>query len=392
MSQLLINHSPDLKRLRDEGYELQIKGGYLIVHSIPYVNSRKEIKFGALVSDLTLQNSELTARPNTHVIYFSGEHPCNKDGTIITAIQHNSLTRALYDGLVINHAFSNKPPNGYEDYYKKISRYADIISAPAKSIDHSVTEKTFKVIPEENAESVFNYIDTNSSRAQIHHLNLKFSKQKIAIIGLGGTGAYILDLVAKAPVAEIHLYDGDAFLQHNAFRSPGASSVEKLKLQLKKAEYYREIYSAMHRHIHAHCFYINKENLDKLDGMSYVFVCIDKNDVRKNVIDFLLIKKIPFIDVGLGVNHADGNLIGTIRVTTGTSAKCDHLNSRIPFEDDDNNEYNTNVQIADLNALNASLAVIKWKKLSGFYQDLKEEYHTTYSLNVSQLLNNDYTA
>ena len=39
------------------------------------------------------------------------------------------------------------------------------------------------------------------------------------------------------------------------------------------------------------------------------------------------------------------------------------------MEDD---EYATNIQIADLNALNALMAVIKWKKLSGFYQDLKK--------------------
>jgi len=56
------------------------------------------------------------------------------------------------------------------------------------------------------------------------------------------------------------------------------------------------------------------------------------------------------------------------------------------------NEYATNIQIADLNALNAILAVIKWKKLSKFYQDLIEEHQTTYSINVSQLLNGDTAA
>ncbi|WP_318271316.1 ThiF family adenylyltransferase [Sphingobacterium cellulitidis] len=47
---------------------------------------------------------------------------------------------------------------------------------------------------------------------------MKLERQKIAIIGLGGTGAYILDMVAKTPVKEIHLFDGDSFDQHNAFR------------------------------------------------------------------------------------------------------------------------------------------------------------------------------
>ncbi len=38
------------------------------------------------------------------------------------------------------------------------------------------------------------------------------------------------------------------------------------------------------------------------------------------------------------------------------------------------------------------MAVIKWKKLSAFYQDLVEEHQTTYSINVAQLLNGDTTA
>ena len=32
---------------------------------------------------------------------------------------------------------------------------------------------------------------------------------KVAVIGLGGTGSYLLDALAKCPVAEIHLYDDD---------------------------------------------------------------------------------------------------------------------------------------------------------------------------------------
>jgi hypothetical protein len=42
--------------------------------------------------------------------------------------------------------------------------------------------------------------------------------------------------------------------------------------------------------------------------------------------------------------------------------------ARISFATDDaNNEYDKNVQVADLNALNACLAVIAWKKSRGFY-------------------------
>lgn len=46
MSVQLINHSPDLKRLMDEGYNLSIKNGILVIKDIPYVNNNKEVCTG----------------------------------------------------------------------------------------------------------------------------------------------------------------------------------------------------------------------------------------------------------------------------------------------------------------------------------------------------------
>ena len=391
MSQQLISLSPDLKRLRDEGYEIQVCGGYLLAHHIPYVNSSRQVKFGILISELNLINPSRTAKPNNHVIYFCGEQPCNQDGTFITQIQHGGQGATVAPGVTINFSFSNKPPAGYDDYYHKFTRYSDIISAPAKSLDNTVTERTFRVITDDAQDAVFNYVDTNSSRASIMHLNAKFEGQKIAIIGLGGTGSYILDLIAKTAVNEIHLFDGDLFHLHNAFRSPGTPTNEQLEKQMKKVAYYAEIYSRLHKHIIPHDTYIDANSVSGLDGMSFVFISVDKNSVRKDIIDHLLQKQIPFIDVGLGVNIVDDNLIGTLRVTSGTKSKSDHLANRISFVDNDNNDYAPNIQIADLNCLNATLAVIKWKKMCGFYQDLQSEHHSTYSINVAQLQNEDFT-
>lgn len=392
MSQQLINRSPDLKRLRDEGYAVQVKGGYLVIHQIPYVNSAKQVKHGSLVSQLTLANSTQTARPNTHVIYFVGDQPCNADGTPITAITHGTANQQLVQGITVNRSFSNRPPNGYSDYYDKVNTYATIISSPAASVDPSVTPKGFAVVVDENSEDVFQYVDTSSSRANVVHINAAFNNQRIAIVGLGGTGGYILDLVSKTPVAEIHTFDGDDFLQHNAFRSPSAASMDELNRRLKKVEYYYNRYSNMHKGIRMHAYYITDTNLSELKGISYVFVCVDNDSARRMIIQYLLKENIPFIDVGLGVNLVDNQLIGTVRVTTATLVKSDHLADRISFEADRDNAYSTNVQIADLNCLNAVMAVLKWKKLSGFYQDLEKEHHSTYSINVSHLRNEDSTA
>lgn len=391
MLQQLINHSPDLKRLQDEGYELEVKGGYLLIHHIPYVNHVREVKYGILVSELSLANSQRTIKPSTHVINFIGEYPCNADGSIITAIQHSNQQN-LGHGIVINFSFSNKPQNGYADYYEKVSTYGTIISSPAKSIDPLVTEKTFRIRENEIDTDVFQYIDTNSGRAKINLINEKVKGQKIAIIGLGGTGAYILDLLSKTPVSEIHIYDGDVFSQHNAFRSPGAAGKEDLDTVPSKVDYYFNQYSKIHQKITAHHNYVSKNNIKELSTMSFVFVCIDNDVSRKLIIQFLLKSNIPFIDVGLGVNAVDDTLIGTVRVTTGTHEKNNHLVDRIPFVDEGNNDYNSNIQIAELNCLNAVLAVIKWKKMCGFYQDLREEHHSTYSINVNQLTSDEVTA
>ena len=390
MSQQLINHSQDLKRLRDEGYEIEVRGGHLFVHHIPYVESNKTIQYGILVSTLTLKNGTTTATPDNHVIYFIGDNPCNDDGTIITAIQHDNSAKN-FGGIAINRSFSNKPQQGYPNYYEKVKRYADIISAPAKYLDSTVTEKTFKVIPDNANETVFQYIDTNSSRANIDLINSKFNGQKIAIIGLGGTGAYVLDLIAKTPVSEIHVFDGDDFDQHNAFRSPGAASIDDLNKNQRKTEYLSGIYANMHKHIIPHSYYVLKDNIQELDQMSFVFIFVDKNSVRNMIVKYLIRAGIPCIDVGLGVETVDDKLRGATRVTTVTKAKNDHFSTRVFAEDSENNDYVTNIQIAELNSLNACFAVIKWKKLIGFYVDQECEHNSIFTIGTSKIINDDAT-
>jgi hypothetical protein len=391
MSNKLINLNPDLKHLRDDGFEIEVRGGHLIVHHIPYVNSNREVKLGKLITTLVL-NNDLTMKPDTHVIYFMGEHPCNNDGSIISAIQHITLNQKLFDDIILNHSFSNKPPNGYENYYEKVIGYAEIISAQAKSIDPNALSKTFKVIECSQEESVFKYLDTNSSRSNINFINEKFKGQRIGIIGLGGTGSYVLDLVAKTPVDEIILYDDDEFLLHNAFRAPGAPTIETLNKQQKKVDYFASIYSNMRRGIVPIPEKISELNIDLLKGLSFVFICIDSNSARGMIISKLILFGIPFIDVGLGVEIVDDSLTAILRSTLGTSAKLDHLPDRISIHDTVDDEYDTNIQIADLNSMNANMAVLKWKKYYGFYKDLKKEHHTTYTVNTGQLINDDFTA
>ena len=88
MSQQLIARSPDLLQLRNEGYDIAIVGGYLLVRDVPYVDSTATVKQGVLVSELGDLSGDRTNKPSTHVAHWIGEHPCHADGTKITAIQN----------------------------------------------------------------------------------------------------------------------------------------------------------------------------------------------------------------------------------------------------------------------------------------------------------------
>ncbi|MFT3793765.1 ThiF family adenylyltransferase [Flavobacterium sp.] len=240
-------------------------------------------------------------------------------------------------------------------------------------------------------EDVFKYPDTNSSRAGIAALNDKFESLKIAIIGLGGTGSYILDAVAKTNVKEIHLFDGDTFQLHNAFRAPGAFPVEVFEQpDLMKVDHYAAEYSNLRNGIVAYPVYVNETNIEQFSIYDFVFISVDSNKARSFITKSLLRLKVPFIDVGMGINRVNESLIGTIRVTVGTPEKHDHLEHRIGEDEVAQNEYTPNIQIAELNNLNAMLAVIRWKKMFGFYQDLKMEFNSLYMINTGKLINEDF--
>lgn len=388
MLQRLLDHSEDLRKLVEEGYELEVKGTLVLVHHIPYVTKGQSIEYASLVTNLML-NGNKTIRPSDHTIWFTGSLPCNKDGTEISSIIWQRTGRDLGNGVRANCGFSNKPPQGYSDYYQKFKRYIEIISAPALSLDSSVVVQTFRV-KECKEDDVFRYRDTNSSKAGICALTEKLQSHKIAIIGLGGTGSYILDYMSKTPVQQIDLFDGDIFLQHNAFRAPGAATEQELDQCMYKVEYLSNKYQKMHSKVCSHTEYITEENVDALSDYDFVFISMDSNADKKLIVEFLLEKDIPFVDTGIGLELVEGELLGQIRTSSIHGELKAWANQYIPMGDDkEDNLYKSNIQIAELNALNAAFAVIEYKKHFGFYQDVRDNIQTIYSINVGEVINND---
>src|SRR3989344_2677923 len=349
MSAALFSLNADLKRLRDEGYRVHVEGGNLVMR----------------------------------------EFPCDVNGNQMALLAAGAAPGPQGTGVVAQYQLSRKPgPEGYIDYYQKMSTYATMISGPA-AVKNGATPRVLRD-PDPEEDSIFNYVETASDRAGIGNLTALLMAERVAIIGVGGTGSYILDQVAKTPVREIRIIDADEFLQHNAFRAPGAASMEQLREVPKKVEYFAGIYSRMHRGIVPHPVELDASNIQLLEGVSFAFLCIDAGNAKRLAVEKLELMGVPFIDVGMGVELSNGTLGGILRGTASLPEGREQARGCISFDQPGgDNVYASNIQVADLNMLNAALAVIKWKKILGFYRDLDKEFHCSYTTDGNMLLNKD---
>ena len=387
MSPELIDLNPDLKRLREEGYAVHLSNAHLVIERVPYVNDGGQVAYGALASSVSIVGTAVA--PKDHTVLWAGGHPCDLHGSPLAKLGGCDNNEQIREGLQANYMFSQKPPEGYRDHHHKMTQYVGLISNEAKAIDPGVnaTMHGGEVIPE---RSIFRYTDTASGRVGITSVNDKLREWRVAIVGLGGTGSYVLDLVAKTPAKEIHIFDQDVFSNHNAFRSPGAPSGEELSEAATKADRFASIYSRMHGNIIKHVKHIDESNVEDLDAMDIVFLCVDNARSRKTIIGHLVENGASFIDVGMGIENIDGSLTGSCRVTSCTPDNPRALD-KIPLGEDVRDEYSSNIQVADLNALNAALAVIKWKRMCGFYHDFKNEHHAVYSITTNSLADDGQT-
>ena len=389
MSHQPIVLKPDVQRLIDEGYEASIHAQHLLVESVPYVTPNREVAFGTIVCPYQ-EDGVLS-----HTVYFKGDTPCTSAGQPLNQVIHNSTPQILFDRFKVGHYFSNKPVNvnGFPaDHYLKMTHYIDILGAQAKVIDPDADARTGQVVESRNDDTVFHYGDTASARAGIMAISQKLCLPRVAIVGLGGTGSYILDQVAKTPVKDIHLFDKDDFKRHNAFRAPGAASLEQLQLKPKKVEYLSEMYRPMRTGIVPHPYHLDENNIGELAGFDFVFVSVDNGPSRGLICNYLKNAGIPFIDVGMGLKKDNGmmNISGQCRATLCTPSKNDHMNTYVDTHDDGNEAlYASNIQVADMNAMNAMLAVIRWKQYFGFYADSEQAHNLSFAIGFQSLVRSE---
>jgi hypothetical protein len=376
----LVNHNDGIKKLLEKGYAISFDSSYLVIRDIPYLNDKHELKFGAILTKLDIIDKVKIDKPDDHQIFFAGGHPHNIDGTAIPNLSDRpaALTLVKKD-VVVERQFSNKPPNGFSNFFDKIESYVTIICGPAMEL-YDVSPWTFQIDEDVVSDSVFKLHDTLTSRAEIGDLALRFKDDVIAIIGLGGTGSYVLDFLVKTPVKEIRAFDPDSFHIHNAFRSPG--KLDETELGKKKGDVYQTRYDNFRRGLVSQPKFIRASSTDEIAGVTFAFVCVDKGSSRSGVFDLLIANKISFIDVGMGLHRKRGALDGMLRATYYSAETAAEIRNMQFAEtsDDPDEEYRRNIQIAELNALNASLAVIRYKQLRSFYFDNNSFYHLLFGV------------
>jgi len=111
--------------------------------------------------------------------------------------------------------------------------------------------------------------------------------------------------------------------------------------------------------------------------VTFAFVCVDKGSARAGIFDLLISERIPFIDVGMGLDRKRGPINGMLRCTYYSAEHGQEVRDKglAEMSDEPDDIYRTSVQIGEINALNACLAVIRFKQLRGFYFEESPYYH-----------------
>ena len=267
-------------------------------------------------------------------------------------------------------------PIDYDDAYHCLVHYAKVIVGPVHAMRNCAN-----TLGESSSASPSVF----ETRAGLHLIQNKVRGSSIAILGLGGTGSYILDLMIKTPVARIHIYDDDNLEEWNTFRSPGAPDKQDLATmyheKIAKVAYYEKKYRAFRPSVVIpHTTRADAQEISLLPSqdVTFAFVAIDPKDGRRQdeVYAALDDADIPFIDVGMNVRLEDEALEASLQVFSSNRFPKGAWRYAIPNADMEGGEHQEapyrNSQIADLNALNAALAVCEWRRITQQFDSSKD--------------------
>lgn len=360
--------SPDVQRLVEDGLTVIIDGQYIIVDRVPYVAAGPVVSWGAIISAYDAKDGV----KGDHTVWFTGSIPHTAKGESLQHILIADTTPATIAGrqVLCRMSYKSERPDTLENFYTKLTHYIRKLHGYVHELDPTASASGTGTLSVRQPRSVFHYPNMAIARAGLDAYDDKLKLPKIAIIGLGGTGSYILDALAKTPVEEIHLYDDDTVDAATVYRMPGALTAEEAQQQLRKTDYLKSVYDRMRVGVKSHAVRIDQTNVNELNDCKFVFLAVDDGPSRGLVARHLAEKGIPFIDAGIGVDKAPESvkLLGRVRISA-IDSQTKSLVDKLPVADDREEAVYNNIQVAELNALNAMLAVITYKQKIGFYAE-----------------------
>jgi len=360
--------------LHELGYDADFVGGYFVLYGLPYLDQAGALQHGDLFTPVSLGAENVIEPTGTHQVWWRGGKPYGPGGAEL-GISPTEASVQIVDGVVTNLAFSlklrdaNHQPRNYESFEEKIQTYLDVIvrtaqvaypdASPLRGIERRAHEQG----------SPLRWPDTMSANYGINDMADKLRGKKVALIGLGGTGACILDFIVRTHLDSIVLFDGDKVHVHTLFRVPGA--LGKSAIGKPKVEALAQHYDAWHSGITPVTERITAENVELLRDFDFVFVAVDDGPSRRFIVDWLSAAGIPFVDCGMGLDRSFGNTLnGMVRIT-GTDRDAYERSVDTPYLPTVNPkdaEYRKQAQVIELNALNAAMAVIRFKQHFGLYE------------------------
>jgi hypothetical protein len=364
--QELASRNPFIRDLDELGYHVDFVGGYLVIYGLPYLDKDKTLKHADWISPIDLNAAGVIHPPTSHQAWWNGERPHGQAGEALRlGFADNKIEIAA--GFVARYAFSLKlhDENGqnraYGSFEEKVHTYLEKITAPAMAMFPSATPLAGIKVKVEAQGSPLRFPDTSSARYHLNDVSSVLRGKRVAIIGLGGTGGYILDFIARTHLERIALFDDDKVHVHTIFRIPGfiPGAIGKAKVEAL-AQHYGQWTSAIEPVNER----ITEANIERLQTFDFVFVSVDDGPARRFIVDWLSSRGIPFVDCGMGLNRSVIGLNGTVRITGVDRAAFErNVNTAyLPTADAKKDEYRRQAQIAELNALNAAFAVIRFKQ------------------------------
>ena len=278
----------------------------------------------------------------------------------------------------------------------------DLVHRYAKQVVGAVSAAGYSETASLSKQGPFKIPNTFEARAALGPVQDRIREQRIAVIGLGGTGAYVLDLMAKTPVPEIHLLDADEVDWHTFMRAPGAPTADKIESlrgsPLKKVAYYCTKYASLREGIFPHAVGIDSPSMfgEFLSShpVDFAFVCIDQkkdsDSPRQDVVyEALSEAEIPFIDSGVSITLEDDTVSGAVTTSfyaEGSEAWREAIpNARV----EGNVPGYRNVQLPEVNALAASLAVMEWRRRTEQYVSESASFLHKFRLETPRIIKVD---